>query len=48
MLRVNKLGAMKEKLGNVLSWLYAKSKVVQFINFVAGSSLRFADRIVIR
>tara|TARA_A100001388_G_scaffold225933_1_gene177018 strand:+ start:340 stop:498 length:159 start_codon:yes stop_codon:yes gene_type:complete len=40
---VNKLGAIKEKLGNVLSWLYAKFRDVQAINFVAGSSLRFAD-----
>ena len=47
MFRVNKSGAIKEKLGNVLSWLYAKSKRLQFINFVAGSSLRFADLIVI-
>ena len=43
----SKLNSIKSKLWNVLSWLYAKSKSSQFINLVAGSSLRFADRIVI-
>ena len=44
---MDNFGAINLKLGNNLSWLYEKSKETHSFNCVAGSSLRFAELIVI-